>query len=98
MFVANSSKQPLSERDFDREMFRVRKLIEAEAELSPHLKDLFICSLSNQTLTYKGQLTPEQLYGYYGDLQVTTLLLEERMNWCVSDGVGWCGVSIRYVV
>ena len=51
------------------EMFRVRKLIEAEAELSPHLKDLFICSLSNQTLTYKGQLTPEQLYGYYGDLQ-----------------------------
>ena len=41
-----------------------------KAELSPHLKDLYICSLSNQTLTYKGQLTPEQLYGYYGDLQV----------------------------
>ena len=67
MFVENN--KGFSERDFDREMFRVRRLIETEAELSPHLKDLFICSLSNQTLTYKGQLTPEQLLGYYGDLQ-----------------------------
>lgn len=32
MFVANGGKQAaLSERDFDREMFRVRKLIETEA-------------------------------------------------------------------
>lgn len=32
MFVAPGGKQAaLSERDFDREMFRVRKLIEAEA-------------------------------------------------------------------
>lgn len=52
MFVANSQAGKLSERDFDREMFRVRKLIETEAELSPHLKDLFVCSLSNQVLTY----------------------------------------------
>ncbi|GAB5036611.1 glutamate synthase large subunit, partial [Nannochloropsis oceanica] len=66
MFVENTKN--FNDRDFDREMFRVRKLIEAEAELSPHLKDLYICSLSNQTLTYKGQLTPEQLYDYYGDL------------------------------
>lgn len=56
-------------RDFDREMMRIRKLIEAEAELSPHLKDLYVCSLSSQTITYKGQLTPEQVYGYYKDLQ-----------------------------
>lgn len=126
--MGQSSKGPaLSERDFDREMFRVRKLVEAEAELSPHLKDLFVCSLSNQvracvvwfcgggegrseggnggggglppwmrcvvyilyartqspprkqTLTYKGQLTPEQLYGYYGDLQVR----EEKTHTCI---------------
>jgi glutamate synthase domain-containing protein 1 len=37
-----------SERDFDRELFRIRKLVETEAELSPHLKDLYICSLSNR--------------------------------------------------
>ncbi|TFJ88427.1 hypothetical protein NSK_000001 [Nannochloropsis salina CCMP1776] len=66
VFIENN--KGFTDRDFDREMFRVRRLVEAEAELSPHLKDLFICSLSNQTLTYKGQLTPEQLYGYYGDL------------------------------
>jgi hypothetical protein len=88
MFVANSGKKPLSERDFDREMFRVRKLIEAEAELSPHLKDLFVCSLSNQTLTYKGQLTPEQLYGYYGDLQVRVSLC--RLRVCVCACVASC--------
>jgi glutamate synthase domain-containing protein 1 len=67
VFVANNKNH--SPKDFEREMFRSRKLIEAEAELSPHLKDMYICSLSNQTITYKGQLTPEQLYGYYGDLQ-----------------------------
>jgi len=55
-------------KDFERELFRVRKLSEAEAELSPHLKDFYVCSLSSHTMTYKGQLTPDQLYGYYGDL------------------------------
>lgn len=67
MFVENTKGMPT--RDFDREMMRIRKLIEAEAELSPHLKDLYVCSLSSQTITYKGQLTPEQVYGYYKDLQ-----------------------------
>lgn len=66
VFVENSKK--LSGRDFEREMFRLRKLVEAEADMSPHLKDLYICSLSKETITYKGQLTPEQLYGYFGDL------------------------------
>jgi len=73
-------------------MFRVRKLIEAEAELSPHLKDLYICSLSNQTLTYKGQLTPEQLYGYYGDLQDKVRLppLSPSLPSSVLGMMPWC--------
>ena len=71
--MANNPEQ-YDSKNFDREMFRVRKLVEAEAELSPHLKDLYVCSLSNQTITYKGQLTPEQLYGYYKDLQVPHLV------------------------
>lgn len=66
VFIENN--KGMDGRDFDRELFRIRKLVESEAELSPHLKDFYVCSLSNQTITYKGQLTPEQVYGYYGDL------------------------------
>jgi glutamate synthase domain-containing protein 1 len=67
-FVANNSKY--SARDFERELFRVRKMAEEEAAamLGPE-SGFYINSLSSQTITYKGQLTPEQVSSYYLDIK-----------------------------
>jgi len=68
VFIANT--HGLHFKDFDRELFRIRKMVESEAAALPALAGgLYICSLSSQTVTYKGQLTPEQVMGYFDDLQ-----------------------------
>jgi glutamate synthase domain-containing protein 1 len=69
VFIENTKNLPFKE--FDTELFRVRKMVESEA--SGHadvMGNMYICSLSSQTVTYKGQLTPEQVLGYYKDLQM----------------------------
>ena len=53
---------------FDRELFRIRKLAEV-AIRKEGLRDFYVCSLSSRTMTYKGQLTPDQLSQYYADLR-----------------------------
>jgi glutamate synthase domain-containing protein 1 len=68
VFIENSKRLPTAE--FDRELFRIRKMCESEA--SSHVDvggNIYVCSLSSQTITYKGQLTPEQVLGYFKDLQ-----------------------------
>jgi glutamate synthase domain-containing protein 1 len=71
VFVENSKDLPF--KDFDRELFRVRKMVELEAATHPDINgNMYVCSLSSQTVTYKGQLTPEQVFSYYKDLQVRT--------------------------
>ena len=68
IFVKNTNNLPF--HDFDRELFRLRKLAEHEARTHPDIGgNLYVCSLSSQTVTYKGQLTPEQVLPYYKDLQ-----------------------------
>mmetsp|Transcript_30072 Transcript_30072/g.72618 ORF Transcript_30072/g.72618 Transcript_30072/m.72618 type:complete len:1603 (-) Transcript_30072:2063-6871(-) len=69
-FIANSGPKKLSPRDFERELFRVRKMAEEEAAamLGPE-SGFYINSLSSQTITYKGQLTPEQVSQYYLDIK-----------------------------
>jgi glutamate synthase domain-containing protein 1 len=68
IFIENTKNLPF--KDFDRELYRIRKLSEHEAATHPELMgNLYVCSLSSQTITYKGQLTPEQVLGYYKDLQ-----------------------------
>jgi len=68
VFIANSKGLPSEE--FDRELFRLRKIVEHEASTVPEIgNNLFVCSLSSQTITYKGQLTPEQVFHYYDDLK-----------------------------
>lgn len=68
VFIENTSKLPF--KDFDRELFRVRKYAEFEASSHPDIQNnMYVCSLSSQTVTYKGQLTPEQVLGYFTDLQ-----------------------------
>ena len=55
MFVANGGKGPaLSERDFDREMFRVRKLIETEAVRLRGPCAILFCFFSGGLLLFIG--------------------------------------------
>ena len=55
----------LHEREFQCRLYILRKL----ASKKIGLEDWFyICSLSNRTIVYKGQLTPAQVYNYYYDL------------------------------
>jgi glutamate synthase domain-containing protein 1 len=71
-FVANAKYSP---RDFERELFRIRKMAEEEAAamLGPE-SGFYINSLSSQTITYKGQLTPEQVSQYYLDIKDPTFI------------------------
>lgn len=68
IFIRNTKNLPF--KDFDRELFCIRKISESEASTHPSIAgNMYVCSLSSQTVTYKGQLTPEQVLGYYHDLQ-----------------------------
>lgn len=55
--------------DIERELFICRKLIEKAASAESWGNELYICSLSNQTLVYKGMLRSEVLGLFYLDLQ-----------------------------
>lgn len=74
-FVGNNGSKKLSPRDFERELFRIRKMAEEEAAsmLGPE-SGFYINSLSSQTITYKGQLTPEQVSQYYLDIKDPTFI------------------------
>eukprot|EP00597_Dinobryon_sp_UTEXLB2267_P000998 CAMPEP_0170065230 /NCGR_PEP_ID=MMETSP0019_2-20121128/5392_1 /TAXON_ID=98059 /ORGANISM="Dinobryon sp., Strain UTEXLB2267" /LENGTH=1506 /DNA_ID=CAMNT_0010272041 /DNA_START=174 /DNA_END=4697 /DNA_ORIENTATION=- len=69
IFIENTKNLPFKE--FDTELYRIRKLAEIEAASHVDIMgNMYVCSLSSQTVTYKGQLTPEQVLGYYKDLQM----------------------------
>ncbi|CAO2822299.1 unnamed protein product [Amaranthus hypochondriacus] len=55
--------------DIERELYICRKLIERAASYEPWGADLYFCSLSNQTIIYKGMLRSEVLGMFYYDLQ-----------------------------
>jgi len=55
--------------DIERELYISRKLIENAAESEKWGNELYFCSLSNQTLVYKGMLRSEILGKFYLDLQ-----------------------------
>jgi glutamate synthase domain-containing protein 1 len=62
IFVINDGGKKgkiLDQRKFERELMRIRKLSEDEAALQD-MEGFYINSLTPQTITYKGQLTPEQ--------------------------------------
>ncbi|CEG47654.1 ferredoxin-dependent glutamate [Plasmopara halstedii] len=56
----------LSGDDFEKELLRLRSVVTSINEKK--YSDFYVNSLSNRTITYKGQLTPEQLFEYYDDL------------------------------
>ncbi|XP_031473847.1 ferredoxin-dependent glutamate synthase, chloroplastic isoform X1 [Nymphaea colorata] len=55
--------------DIERELYITRKLIEREAKQKEWGSELYFCSLSNQTIVYKGMLRSEVLGQFYLDLQ-----------------------------
>lgn len=60
----------LSEEEFDRELFIIRKRASNQLRGSTNDKGHFfyICSLSTRVIVYKGMLTPAQVWAYYPDL------------------------------
>jgi glutamate synthase domain-containing protein 1 len=68
IFVVN--KKSLPQKAFDQELMRIRKMAEDEvaAMLGPE-SGFYINSLASTHITYKGQLTPEQVSQYYLDLK-----------------------------
>ncbi|MCO5549339.1 hypothetical protein L7F22_002808 [Adiantum nelumboides] len=67
MFLTPSSQSSL---DFEQQVYILRKtaMIAIRAALNlayGGARDFYICSLSSRTITYKGQLKPDQLKGYY---------------------------------
>lgn len=55
--------------DIERELYICRKLIERAASSEPWANELYFCSLSNQTIVYKGMLRSEVLGMFYDDLR-----------------------------
>lgn len=55
--------------DIERELYICRKLIERAADSGAWGNELYFCSLSNQTIVYKGMLRSEVLGKFYLDLQ-----------------------------
>ncbi|XP_074320575.1 ferredoxin-dependent glutamate synthase, chloroplastic [Silene latifolia] len=55
--------------DIERELYICRKLIERAASSETWANELYFCSLSNQTIIYKGMLRSEVLGMFYDDLR-----------------------------
>lgn len=68
LFVVNNRKIPV--RAFEQDLTRIRKMAEDEVGgfLGPE-SGFYINSLTSNHITYKGQLTPEQVSLYYLDLK-----------------------------
>lgn len=67
VFVQISKEENID--DIERELFICRKLIERLASSETWGNELYFCSLSNQTIVYKGMLRSEVLGRFYYDLQ-----------------------------
>ena len=70
LFVISGDANKHSTRQFEQDLMRIRKMAEDEValQLGPE-SGFYINSLTSQHITYKGQLTPEQVSQYFLDLQ-----------------------------
>lgn len=73
IFVVNDRN--ITNREFECELMRIRKMAEDEVAsmLGPE-SGFYINSMTAQHITYKGQLTPEQVSQYFLDLKDPTFL------------------------
>jgi glutamate synthase domain-containing protein 1 len=73
VFITNPGKY--TNRQFEQELMRIRKV--AEDEVTGMLgaeSGFYVNSMTGATITYKGQLTPEQVSQYYLDLKDPTFV------------------------
>ena len=59
----------ISEEEFERQLYLIRKQVQAELREVDHLNEYYCCSLSNRIIVYKGMLTSWQLRRFYADLR-----------------------------
>ncbi len=62
----------LSTEDFERQLYRIRKMASHALRGSGKLKQslmFYVCSLSTRVIIYKGMLTPAQVMPYFADLR-----------------------------
>lgn len=64
-FVVLDSNEGYDEQYFQRQLYVLRKQATHTITLANWF---YICSLSNKTIVYKGQLSPRQVYDYFFDL------------------------------
>ncbi|XP_042475281.1 ferredoxin-dependent glutamate synthase 1, chloroplastic/mitochondrial-like [Macadamia integrifolia] len=67
IFVKISKEENID--DIERELYICRKLIERASKSEKWGDELYFCSLSNQTIVYKGMLRSEVLGQFYSDLR-----------------------------
>ena len=68
LFITNESN--IDQDLFERKLLLLRNVLANRVTAEFNVMHYsYICSLSSKTITYKGQLTPEQLFAYYADLQ-----------------------------
>ncbi|MDG1120589.1 MAG: glutamate synthase subunit alpha, partial [SAR86 cluster bacterium] len=66
------SKTGLSQDEFDRQIYLIRKRISHAIRSNQSLEEaklFYACSLSSTVIVYKGMLTPSQLFPFYPDLE-----------------------------
>ena len=70
VFITSSDSSSNIKKTFEQQMFVLRKIIEQGWRVADITDDdAYICSLSSQTIVYKGQLTPDQVSKFFLDLQ-----------------------------
>ncbi|MFY0678979.1 MAG: glutamate synthase large subunit [Thalassovita sp.] len=63
-----SNAKDISEEEFERELYVIRRRIE-KAAAAAGIGSLYICSLSCRSIIYKGMMLAEQVADFYPDLQ-----------------------------
>ncbi len=65
--VMIDNRRGVSDSDFERDLYIVRRRIE-QAVLDAHISEFYMCSLSCNSVIYKGMFLAEQLTAFYPDL------------------------------
>jgi glutamate synthase (NADPH/NADH) large chain/glutamate synthase (ferredoxin) len=68
LFILRKDEDEVSDEQIERVLFLCRKKIESKVAAA-QIVDFYICSLSGQTIVYKGMFTAPQLERFYLDLQ-----------------------------